>query len=300
MNIGIILDPHLTDKSPRARKDDYLETSLRKLEYVFEKNEKSIIVGDLFNNPSNSTYLFNRVYSLFNKYRGKIILAPPGNHDIPFRRLCDLDKTTIGSLYYTGVLDIKTESFKIDGTTFGVSLVDKSNLDSIPVDDGNEGILLGHNYYEMGLCPEESLTRDDLKRLNYKLVILGHDHSPYEELFIENSILLRVGNLMRTDTQQYNLERSIKYIQYDTVTRDYTIKTVPCDPIEEVYIDNAFSKKAQRSDINFVQIGQVLDRFKKNSEGAVSLKSALEELNTPSKCFKIIKNHYDLCGIIFS
>lgn len=296
VNVAIIGDVHVSERCPRSRRDDFLENVLLKLKYVAERNDKIIVLGDLLNSHSNSTFFFNTLYKFFSDYPNKfhVIL---GNHDILSRNY-DLDKTTIGSLAITGAINVHAEPFNIGGTTFAVSLVDK-DIKKVPVDN-NENILLGHNYYEYGLCMEESLTREDLKKLNYKYCILGHDHSPYEDEFIENSILMRPGSLTRIDTQAYNKDRRIFYLQYCTKSRDIKKKVVPSLPSNEVYIEGSFDKKVERSDINFLKIANVIEKFKKNSEGNCSLHKVLIDLGTPKRHIEKIKNYYEIAGLIFN
>ena len=69
-----------------------------------------IICGDLFHTNSNSNYIFYRVYKLLNKYKGKFI-AIPGTHDLIHNNINTLEKTTIGSLALTGVLNLQFKSF---------------------------------------------------------------------------------------------------------------------------------------------------------------------------------------------
>ena len=39
------------------------------------------------------------------------------------------------------------------------------------------------------------------------MAFLGHDHSPYDEEFIGQTTLVRMGSLTRIDTQEYNKDR---------------------------------------------------------------------------------------------
>jgi predicted phosphodiesterase len=299
MKIGIIVDPHLQERNPSCRKDNYLETVLAKLSYIANGNDYVIILGDLLNLPSNSTYLFNRLYMFFKQYPNKF-MSILGNHEIFCRSHTDLEKTTIGSLYYTGAIDIKTSTFEIDNTKFAVSLVDKSNFNEIPIDENNENILLGHNYYEMNTCLEESLTKEDLKKLNYNLVFLGHDHSPHEERYIGNSTLLRSGSITRIDTQTYNQTRGIFYYQFDTETREYELREVPHLPVEEVYLENSFNKQPIKKRIDYINIGKVFEKFENNISGSISVDEVLVEVGAKQICRKHIKLLYEQNGLIYS
>lgn len=271
--IGICIDPHITDRH-RCRKDNFLEAVIKKLDFIAANNDYVIIPGDFFHTCSNSNYIFYRVYKLMMKHKGKFI-GFPGNHDLLHNNFNALEKTTIGSLSVTGALKIEVNSFKIDNAEFEISHVVK-DLESIPVDQSNTKILLGHNYFEGVGVPSEQFTREDITRLNYKLVFLGHDHQPHEEELIGNSILIRMGSLTRIDTQVYNKNRKIYYYQLDSKTLDYEKVEVPCKPSSEIYTEEAFNRIGRvKTDISFVKIGDVLSKFKKKQMGINSLNERL-------------------------
>ena len=271
--IGICIDPHITDRH-RCRKDNFLEAAMGKLEYLAKNNDYVIICGDLFHTSSNVNYIFYKIYKLFNKYKGKFI-AIPGNHDLLHNNLHDLERTTIGSLALTRALKLEFDSFVIDNAQFQVSHVMK-DLERVPKDTENTKILLGHNYFEMRGADKESFTRNDIKELNYKIVFLGHDHKPYPEELIGESILIRMGSLTRIDIQAYNKERKIYYYQLDSNTLEYEQKEVPSRSVSEVYTDEAFgSIGKEKEEISFIKLGDVLSKFKKKTGGVNSLNEKL-------------------------
>ena len=276
--IGIFIDPHITDRH-RCRCDNFLEASLKKIDWIASNNDYAIICGDLFHTNTNSHLIFNKVYKLFTKHKGKFF-AIPGNHDLLHNNINTLEKTTIGSLALTGALRLEFDSFKIDGVEFQVSHVMK-NMDKIPVDETNSKILIGHNYVEPVGTEKEWFTRDEIKKLNYKLVFLGHDHQPHEEELIGNSILIRMGSLTRIDTQVYNKERSIYYYQLNTSDLSYQKIEVPHEKAEKIFTVEAFQKIGRKKeDITFIQIGNVLSKFKKRDNVNNSLHLKLKKIAT--------------------
>lgn len=295
--IGIVIDPHLTARH-RCRKDNFLLTALQKLDYVASQNDYVIICGDLFHLNSNPDYIFYSVCSLLNKHKGKFI-AIPGNHDLLHNNFSALDHTTIGSLALTGALDLKFKEFSIGNANFVVSHV-KKDLDKIPIDVSNSKVLLGHNYVELPGAPDESFTKDELRKLNYKLVFLGHDHKPYEEELLGESILIRMGNLTRIDTQPYNISRKIFYYQLDSDTLEYEKKEVPTKPIEEVYIEGAFkATKSRKEDLTFIKIGDALSKFKKKTNEVHSLNKKLIKIGCTQKEIDYIKGLHELCNVTY-
>ena len=292
--IGIIIDPHITDRH-RCRSDNFLEVALGKLDYVASNNDYVIICGDLFHTNTNSHLIFNKVYKLLMKHQGKFY-AIPGNHDLLHNNLSMLEKTTIGSLALTGALNLKFDRFKIDNVEFQASLVMK-NLNKVPVDKTNSKVLIGHNYLELEGSPKESFTRDEIRKLNYKLVFLGHEHKPYEEEYLGNSTLIRMGSLTRIDTQVYNKERGIYYYQLDSKTLEYERKEVPYKKAQEIFTVEAFQRIGRKKeDISFIKIGEVLSKFKKKDSAVNSLHAKLTKIAN-EKEIEYIKSLHELNGV---
>lgn len=304
--IAVVIDPHLVERNPRCRKDNFFETALGKLEYLAQNNDYVVIAGDLFHIHSNSTWFFNVVYSLFKKYQGKFH-AIPGNHDVFHRNLSALDKTTLGSLYYTDVLLLHTTPWTLAGVEF-VPVLINTDVNDIPVDETNTKVLIGHKFYEQNFDPEESLFADDIRRLNYNLVFLGHDHKPYSEDFIGNSSLIRMGSLTRIDTQYYNKDREILYYQITTSGNgeyDYTQKVVPHKPAKEVYSEEAYNSMGvkdtkEREVVSFVQIGDVLAKLTKTTKGINSLDRTLRSLKAPEASIADIKWRHELNNVSYT
>ena len=292
--IGIIIDPHITDRH-RCRSDNFLETALNKLDYVASNNDYVVICGDLFHTNTNSHLIFNKVYKLLMKHQGKFY-AIPGNHDLLHNNLSMLEKTTIGSLALTGALNLKFDKFTIDGVEFQPSLVMK-DLNKIPVDETNSKVLIGHNYLELEGSPKESFTRDEIRKLNYKLVFLGHEHKPYEEEYLGNSTLIRMGSLTRIDTQVYNKERGIYYYQLDSNTLEYKRKEVPYKKAQEIFTVEAFQRIGRKKeDISFIKIGEVLSKFKKKDSVNNSLHAKLLKIANERE-IEYIKSLHEINGV---
>ena len=292
--IGIIIDPHVTDRH-RCRSDNFLETALTKLDYVASNNDYVVICGDLFHTNTNSHLIFNKVYKLLMKHQGKFY-AIPGNHDLLHNNLSMLEKTTIGSLALTGALNLKFDKFTIDGIEFQPSLVMK-DLNKIPVDETNSKVLIGHNYLELEGSPKESFTRDEIRELNYKLVFLGHEHKPYEEEYLGNSTLIRMGSLTRIDTQVYNKERGIYYYQLDSETLEYERKEIPHKKAEDIFTVEAYQRIGRKKeDISFIKIGEVLSKFKKKDSKTNSLHAKLIKIANERE-IEYIKSLHEINGV---
>ena len=292
--IGIFIDPHITDRH-RCRCDNFLETALKKIDFIASNNDYVIICGDLFHTNTNSHLIFNKVYKLLMKHHGKFF-AIPGNHDLLHNNVSMLEKTTIGSLALTGALKLMLTPFRIDNAWFEVSLVIK-DLEKVKRDETNSKILIGHNYIEPVGTEKEWFTRDEIRKLNYKLVFLGHDHQPHEEEYIGNTTLIRMGSLTRIDTQPYNKNRGIYYYQLDSETLEYERKEVPCESAQKIFTVEAYNRIGRKKeDITFVQIGNALAKFKKKDNLNNSLNEKLKKIATPQE-IEYIKTLHELNNI---
>lgn len=306
LKIAVAIDPHVVERNCRCRRDNYLETALGKLEHLAQNNDYVIIAGDLFHIHNNSTWFFNVVYTLFKKYKGKFH-AIPGNHDVFHRNLSALDKTTLGSLYYTDVLELHTKPWVLGEVEFVPALIN-TPPDEIPVDETNRKILIGHKFYDQKFSPEESLFEDDIRRLNYHTVFLGHDHKPYLEEFIGNTTLIRMGSLTRIDTQYYNKDREIYYYQITTYGNgdfDYVCRTVPHKLAQTVYTEEAYNSmgikdKKEKNTISFIQIGDALAKLTKSTTGVNSLDRTLRMLNAPEKSISDIKWRHEVNNVTYT
>ena len=169
IKIAIVGDVHLVERNHSCRKDNFLETAMGKLEWIAQNNDYVIILGDLFHNAANSTYLLWCIYTLFMKYKGKFI-GIYGNHDIFNRNMSCNNKTTAGFLKLTGAYNLMfREEFELGGLKFYATDVEE-DIKNIPVDNTHGKILLAHKYYNQPDKGYESFTPDDIRELGYNTV----------------------------------------------------------------------------------------------------------------------------------
>jgi DNA repair exonuclease SbcCD nuclease subunit len=95
-------DLHLTNVRPRARKDHYADTVLRKFSFILQTavdyNCRGILQpADMFDIPLPSYSFFAEIYSLVRRY-GKKISTIPGQHDMKQR---NFDNTGLYALSET-------------------------------------------------------------------------------------------------------------------------------------------------------------------------------------------------------
>ena len=276
MKIAIVGDPHIATGF-RARVDDYLHAVLNKIKMIAEENDAVIFLGDMFDTSAMPTYVFNLTYKELAPFKGKLHTIL-GNHDMFHRNLSSLNKTTIGSLDLTEGITIHTKPFTLGSLEF-VPVMTDDEYDSIPVDD-NTRVLLCHKYYEMLVCPEESLDAKELCDLGYRWVFMGHDHQPYEPIDLGSTILYRPGSLTRTTVDMYNKDRKIRYYQIDTKEKTVTEKPVLTIPSEQVFLQGSFDKseeKDKKIKTDMQSLSKLLSRFDRKKLSNLSLEEVMKD-----------------------
>ena len=93
-NLAIIGDCHFHYKSPISRIDDYPNTCLEKLDTLLEictnrDYKHLVILGDVFNKPTQSIEYLYKVISKLDKFKKNNInvYSIYGNHDLIFDKL---------------------------------------------------------------------------------------------------------------------------------------------------------------------------------------------------------------------
>lgn len=305
--IAIVNDVHIAERNHPCRSDNFLETALGKLDYIARNNDYVVIMGDLFHVPCNSLNILYQMYTLFMKYKGKFY-GIYGNHDILNRNMSHNNKTTIGLLNLVGAYNVKyREEFEIAGIKFYPSDVEQEVTD-IPVDNDNERVLLAHKYYNHQEWGDESFVADDIRRLNYNMVFLGHDHKPYDEAFVGSSIIVRMGSLTRIDTQEYNKDRDIVYYQLVTTGDgqfEFSTKVVPHKSTKECYTEEGYASLLRHGEepteaVSFIQIGDAIAKLTKRTTGSNSLDKVLRDLGTPQQSIDDIKWKHELNNVAYT
>lgn len=204
-------DWHLRTTKPAIRLDNFIQTQLDKVEFVFQQAQALgcpiLHNGDLFDVYDPPTSLVYEFISLVKRYNVDLYINP-GNHDLYGGTLESLPKTALGILYVSGVVK------------FPNGVIDNCNVLSIPyspifdpaslmVAESNiPTILLVHNMItsRAGL-PYEHYPIESLKT-NADLVICGHWHSQFQ---IQHglSLFVNAGPLTRQSKGEMSISPAV-------------------------------------------------------------------------------------------
>lgn len=222
----VIGDVHLSGQRPSCRVDDYLSTCLNKIEFILDyaitNNINSVFFeGDFFHRVNETIPCLSRVINLILRKKTEFALKNKstlnlftivGNHDLPYENFKFIERSPLNLLFETGTLSpfkrvelkSKSNSVFINGFDYSCQIEDSK----VP----NE-CCIAHMFYNTNMPFTDNknridnLTKDDAKKLGYRVYFLGHDHVYYG---INNEIdyfVVRGGSLMRNTSHKHQVNR---------------------------------------------------------------------------------------------
>lgn len=242
MNVFIIGDLHLKCNSPVSRCDNYPITILNKLEYLANiansyNCNTFILLGDIFDSPVTSLPYLATVIDTFKRINnmGITVYTIAGNHDLKNNRMDSLQSTALGILISTNFVKLAPRELVLDNTIFKCY----NYPEDIDKKISNEyEVCIAHRYYEFGLA-HDSLYEDDVKNLNYNVIVLGHFHAPCDTQIIGNTTLYIPGSLSRNTSEAYNKTRIPRVLVFNCINHRAAYTEISCSPAEEVFVKNS-------------------------------------------------------------
>ncbi|MBQ2639203.1 MAG: metallophosphoesterase [Bacilli bacterium] len=297
MKIIFVGDTHLTANCPSSRKEtneEYRELQYKKLNYIYNElaNEDDIVIitGDVFHSSALSMMagtpkFYNDIIDLMNTRKTYTIV---GNHDMYFRNE-DVNNTTIlDNLLKAGVEHLDTLQIPIKvltGSTSNSSTVTTMILNIYGVDyskdfpqllnpSGCYNIIVAHSFFEdsfYGTKGNENLTIDAINNQlgKYDAVVLGHDHTPYSILEIDNPLaynrrtkIIRPGSLMRGTSHTCQVNRIPQVAVFNTEDLSWKYEQIPVAPGQEVFKEKVILEK--ELDVNVESILKNMNSYDKS------------------------------------
>ena len=294
-SVIFIGDTHLKAQAPVSRKDQYPTAILDKLEYLassvnVENCGTFILLGDVFDSPVTSLPYLATVINTFKKIADKGVNAYTivGNHDIKNNRMDSLQSTALGILLSTGYLKLAPREMKIENTIFRCynypETVEPKQTDEYEV-------CVAHNYYEFGIA-WDSLHSEDLERLNYDAMVLGHYHVPCDTEIIGNTTLYRPGSLARCTSEPYNKLRVPRALVFNCVNHRAAYIDVPCGSAEEVFVSQIESNN--QPSLSMKDLIQFITTSYSSSD--MNVREYFGNLEIPYECRQRIAKYLDEVG----
>jgi len=267
-------DLHITNKTPRSRKDNYSLTQLGKVGQLIkaanDECDVMVISGDMFDSPSISFSLLLSYMKLFKSCKIPIF-SIYGQHDMRYRSREDtpldfLDQCEMIKILGTGANHAVAQGYyHIFGCSYGEEIPK-------PIENAPNMLVIHRMVIDQKLWVGQKdylVARDfDKWASGFDFVLSGDNH---QSICIKNSnskILFNPGSLMRSRSDQKD-NRPV-YGIYDTEKRDIFIREIDVQPIENVmfvsesgeidpeirfkeFFDNMAPDK-EKSKIDFIEI----------------------------------------------
>lgn len=227
----ILLDIHLGKKCG-IRIDDVDSAIIDKLhqilDYCIANNIKTVLTaGDIFDGVNVSRTALFQAWNIFNEFKKNDIqvFVIFGNHDL-YRGNYNLSEET--PLYFL----IQTEVVSL----YPLSLVVENGIDSYNISafcyheeikentsEYKNSVLIAHTFYDNEFMGKgHNLTKERIKELNYQKIILGHDHSKYNDVILDNDCkIFRFGSLARVSTTPGELSRELGFMHFNYKTEKF-------------------------------------------------------------------------------
>lgn len=295
-NVLFIGDLHLKCTSPVSRQDCYPIAILNKVEYLSSiaklyKCDTFILLGDVFDSPITSLPYLALVINTFKKVHdmGIKVYTIVGNHDIKNNRMDSLQTTALGILISTGYVNLAPKRLLIDSTEFNcfsypekIEMSQKSDYYSVCV---------AHRYYDFNLA-DESLYEDDIKKLNYDSMILGHYHAPCDTEIVGKTILYRPGSLSRGTSEPYNKTRTPRALLFNCINHKAVYIEVPCHSPEEAFVKQIESN----NQVSFSMKDLIKFITTSYSSSDMNVRDYFNSIEIPYECRAKIVKYLDSVG----
>ena len=309
-SIGIVGDLHIAP-TPSNRMDDYFNTGIRKINEISQYCEHVVFLGDIFTNAKVDEQYTNFLITTLRKNinNGNKYYTIIGNHDVQNELEDRLLNSSLGTLYVAQVMNIITPDnpIVIDcgnkkyrfNTTYVNFATAKSHLQNLRLgEDAIEDILLIHHQYDAGSL---SFHQSDLEPIcgpNCKKIFFGHDHCPLPQgrIIYPNFAVYRSGSIMRNKADDYNLTRQLYY--YVLTEDNLTCQAVSTQPASEVFTMQSYTRENYQKKQFVKSVDSLVEKYTNNisTQSKFSIKTILEELNTPVECMDYLQKKHTKIG----
>lgn len=280
-NIIVVGDIHIRYTAPSFRKNTFYNELLNKLNQINLLANKYyadvVCLGDFFNSFVED-YFESIAYDLSTVINNWYSLI--GNHD---------SKSVDGNIRGTsfGVL-VKSNLLKVINTVDNIDVFHYYNREDYTGKSKNN-IALIHDYI-LPKGTKENFEYKECEENDYKLVISGHYHYPYD-VTVGNTRYVNPGSLMRLTVKELELNRTPEVLLVNTV--DNSVKHIPLEvsplsdivehtDVQEVNVfESKFVNMLLQSNLEDNNVHNIVDILKQNNvdPNIVSyIKSKVEEI----------------------
>lgn len=234
-------DLHITNKRPIARADenwfDAQKRPLREIKLLAKKHRCPVICsGDVFDkhnpNPETINFAIKHLPKMF---------AVPGNHDLPFHRYEDIQKSGYWTLVEAGIITnlppdeiIRVSDYlSCEGFPWGFGLHPrtKSDLALRVLAVVHKYCWIGDYKYTGATGPDHATELSKSLR-GYAAILVGDNHSHFSVMSEKGPPVMNVGGLMRRRIDEIDFEPTVGLLYSDNTFGHHEL-----DCSEDKFID---------------------------------------------------------------
>lgn len=248
--------------------------------YCIENNIKAVLTaGDIFDGVNVSRTALFQSWQIFNEFKkNKIeVFVIFGNHDLYRGNYNISQETPLYFLIQTGVVKLYPKLLTIQNGQSEYNISAFSYHEEIKENElgYKNSVLIAHTFYDNEFMGKgHNLTKEDIIRLKYDKVILGHDHSRYNDVKLENGYkLFRFGSLARVSTTPGELSREIGFMHFN-YNSEFFVRLITRN-LEE--IAKAETKKVKEVTVDYTEI---IEEIQKSSEDIKEDDLILKKVNS--------------------
>lgn len=270
-------DWHITDKTPRSRKDDYPAAQKKKIEWILKLAQKEcadlLIAGDLFDEPFCSYECFNTYLKMFLKFPNSIFVCL-GQHDIHNHDINTLNDTPFGGMLAAGAIQ------QSGGFSSGVEVVHWGQEPKLTMSD----VLLTHKCVTPKNPPFFLPEGISIKKVaneypGYMFRIFGDYHTPSMSIDSAGSTSINCGSLMRRNKDQQKYKPAVWLL--DTINGSVENFSIPID-------DDVFDLvKIKREEERKIEVKVQVDKLAKLISKDMANMSFKEVLDSVAEDLKV-------------
>ncbi len=300
-DVILVSDLHLTDITPVARTDDYMQAQINKLQFLQTLSNKNdncpiLCAGDVFDKWKTSPWLTSTIF----KYLPRPFIAIPGQHDLPGHSLSLYPKSGLALLesidkdihILQGEEMRYKDNLQIIGIPFGLLKDFRSCM--IDLQRNKCKILLLHELTWKSKKPDWATNSYTAKQLldrfaDFDLIVTGDNHLTFDYKDKGKRILVNPGSMLRSTAGQIN-HTPCCYLYYSGSGK--TEKVLLPIKKDVITIEHLEEKKDSK-----YRVGAYIEQMNKDWEIGLSfeqnLKTFFEKNRTPKKVRDVIWRHLE-------
>jgi len=300
MKLLICPDFHLTEKAPEKRIDDFAETSLNKLNFVYKtavKNNVDVVLqsGDFTNEPTMSYKFLIKLIKCINKYDMTTVTIH-GQHSLRYRTrgntVLDAIEYSCPNLFILDDTFMGRNNIRIYGVGYGGEIPK-------PKKDNKFSILLIHKMIVGSKKIWEGQTnitwaKNFLMKNEFDLIVSGDNHAQFMCDINERQFLFNCGTLLRNESDMVDYQPHL--ILFNTQTLKYKKILVPIKSFDEVFKVDEINK-GKNNDKEMEEFIKGIRNYKNTTlKFKKNLLEYLKENNIEDEIKNVFKEAFEFIG----